>query len=109
MLLQLSTSSASHASKVQVVGRTKLPTEHGMFIPMASYEVQARTPQGKSDAPRKIAIVSMVFTGLTVVVFLCAVGCLIYSCYKEVRKGLSVCIVCECFAHAWILFPFITE
>ena len=78
-----------------------------MFVPMASYEVQTRPPQGKSDAPRKIAIVSMVFTGLTVVVFLCAVGCLSYSCYKEVRKGiLSVLNVCECFSHAWRLFPY---
>jgi hypothetical protein len=61
---------------IKVAGKTRLPTDHGMFVPMATYQSKTSERPQDSQAPRNIAIVSIVFTVATSLAFLVAVGCL---------------------------------
>lgn len=71
--------------------KTKLPTDHGMFVTMKNYDVINRVPSLNGDTERTIGIVSIAFTVATAIAFLLALGCLFRDqicrhCTRAARK-----------------------
>lgn len=59
-------------STIKLADKTRLPTSHGMFVPMNSFSTEDEQLPPESLAERNIAIISAVFTGLTLLAFVVA-------------------------------------
>lgn len=96
-----STVTAVHttSSTATMARPTRLPTNHGMFVPMASYQYPTIDLPPSPTAPKAIAIASIVFTVATLSVFIIALFCLVCPCekyckvcYSSTKKACRRCL-----------------
>ena len=82
----------------RATGKTRLPTNHGTFVPMKNYDVLDTTIPLESDTERHIAIVSLVFTAVTTATFVVAISCLfrdkIYLSFAKGKEKANYRILC---------------
>lgn len=87
------------SSTATITRPTRLPTNHGMFVPMASYQYRTIDLPPSPTAPKAIAIASIVFTVATLCVFIIALICLVCPCekyckvcYSSTKKACRRCL-----------------